>query len=156
MARRGPAHHKSRKQVRGVQAAVRPPVRVGKHYPAMVQRLVEISQPATLLVPIPDEAPTIGPTDEGQAAWVFVGWFLNLTRSTKHEQRVLVYCSRADLWSAGDAMAKKGVTKYFTQRLHGQRPPGHLHDHTLLGVSCEGRYDPVTRMVHPQDADGFR
>jgi hypothetical protein len=156
MARRGPAHHKSRKQIRSLQAAARAPVRVGKRYPAMVQRLVEVSQPATLLVPIPDEAPTVGPANEGQAAWVFVGWFLNIKHSTKHEQRVLVHCSRADLWSAGQAMAKKGVTTYFTQRLQGQSPPGHLHDHALLGVSCEGQYDPVTRIVHPQAAEGYR
>lgn len=127
-----------------------------KRHPSLVQRVVEVGQPTALLVPVSDGAPYVGPADEGQAAWVFVGRFLNKIRSTKHEQRVLVYCTRADLWSAGEAMAKKGVTKYFTQRLQGQIPPGHLYDHVLLGVSCEGQYDPATKTVHPKAAEGYR
>ena len=157
MARRGPAHHKPRKQKRGIQAAVRAPVRVVKRDAPMVQRVGAVGQSPTILAPVSEPRfPSVGSVDQGQAAWVYRGTFLHTGRSTKHEQRVLVYCSRAELWSAGEAMAKRGVSKFFDLRLQAERPPGHLHDYALLGVACEGQYNFQTNTVHPDASEGYR
>lgn len=157
MARRGTAHHKSRKQKRGVQTSVRAQIRVDKRDATMVQRLIKIGQPPAVLAPATEPRfPSVGSVDQGQAAWVYRGVFLHTRNSTKHEQRVLVYCDRASLWSSGQAMAKKGVTKFFDLRLQSMRPPDHLHEYVLLGVACEGQYNFQTNTVHPEAAEGYR
>jgi len=148
MARRGPAHHQPRKQVRSVQAAVRAPLRVGQRNAQVVQRKRAEGQSPAVLAP-PAGTPTAGDPDCGQAAWCWKVEFIHIRRSVRREWRLLVYCPKSDLWSAGQAMAKREGTKYFEERLRRERPQEFLTEYAFLSVVCEGQYDPTANVVHP-------
>lgn len=148
MARRGPAHHKPRKQVRSLQAVVRTAPRVGQRDAQVVHGTRAEGQPPAVLAP-PAGTPTAGDTDCGQAAWCWKVEFIHLKRSTRSIQRLLVYGPKSDIWSAGQAIATLNGTKYFEARLREERPQQFLSEYVRLSVACEGRYDPATNCVYP-------
>jgi len=79
-------------------------------------------------------APTAGDPDSGQATWVWCVAFLHVRRSTHHEQRLLVYGPKSNIWSAGQAMAKREGIKYFEARMNQERPPVPLAEFAFLSV----------------------
>lgn len=63
--------------------------------------------------------------------------FMHNRHGTRHTQDVIVYCRCADLWSAGEAMAKRDGSKFFSEHLQREYLGAQtLHDYSLLSVAC--------------------
>jgi hypothetical protein len=103
-------------------------------------------EPARILAP-PVGVPTAGPTDEGRRAWVWTVEFLHTRHSTRHHQRLIVYCDLDSLWTAGQAMARSHGTRYFEQRLGKENPIRYLSDYVILSVTCDGEFDQRTGTI---------
>lgn len=122
MARRRAAVHKSRKQKRGIQAAVRSPIRMVKRYPSLVHGNDKISEPSAVLAP-----------EVNSARWFL--WrceFLHVKHSTRHVETLRVWHQPSDTWSAGEAMAKRDGKELIAQLTEDPE------NYVLLGVVCMG------------------
>lgn len=137
MARRGPAHHKPRKQKRGVQTSLRAPVRMVQRRSALVQRPRAEDQPPTLLAS-PPGTPAFPPNPDADAvAWLWRVEFLHIRHSVRAIQRLVVRCQESTLWSAGQAMARREGTRYFEERI--RRDKETLNEYAFITAACEGR-----------------
>jgi hypothetical protein len=137
MGRRGPAHHKPRKQKRGVQVAVRAPIRMVERDAALVQRVGEESEPPTLLASPPGTPTFPADPDPTAVTWLWRVEFLHIKHSVRAIQRLIVRCPESTLWSAGQAMARREGTRYFEQRIAKQQEG--LNEYAFITAACEGR-----------------
>lgn len=121
MARRGPDHHQPRKQKRGVQTPVCAAVWMVQRDPQVVQRAHDASEPPAVLAP--SDAP---------------GWYLwrceylHVRESVKHVETIRVWHRPSDIWSAGQAMAKRDGRTLMNQLMSD--PECYVE----LGVVCQG------------------
>lgn len=105
----------------------------------MGERQRDETQPATVLAPPPGPSlPTALATYRDPPWQTFRDEYIHTRRGTRRVERVRIHCEDADVWSAGEAMARKAIERALIEWCATQRPIQTIRDYTFLGVAHEG------------------